>query len=371
MTSQITTTDVAALKLKFGDDEPQPTFSLGCRRVVRHTSTLVIVLGVTAAFIFLFSFQGMGVRVINDLSHEPRIGDDAGEACAILCHVGIDIDMGLGELLMYASCCLLVCLYVFDFSNWDGPSGRAMQRLCVCLVVAGITVYALFSADVFPELPMACFALMLPVAVVFLRQTVLAQSPGDAALRSVGYALLVAGAGATATWGWWVAHGNAWTDANKHRFTEAIECGDRWDIDRGDVDYTVCRAAFMLWLSPALVAGMCFTLAAVVLALARSLVRVNPWAIVRTVPWKVMAKTRPGSRTLAKRSVTMGSVVQEARVRARLHEATEQEVETAYLVLKALAYAGVMLLVVLYAVARLAGSGMMMAQGVFTMCGIR
>ena len=42
--------------------------------------------------------------------------------------------------------------------------------------------------------------------------------------------------------------------------------------------------------SPALVAGMCFTLAAVVLALARSLVRVNPWAIVRTVPWPVMAK---------------------------------------------------------------------------------
>ena len=45
--------------------------------------------------------------------------------------------MGLGELLMYASCCLLVCLYVFDFSNWDGPGGRAMQRLCVCLVDSG------------------------------------------------------------------------------------------------------------------------------------------------------------------------------------------------------------------------------------------
>ena len=112
----------------------------------------------------------------------------------------------------------------------------------------------------------------------------------------------------------------------------------------------------MLWLSPATASRMCFTLAAVVLALARSLVRVNPWAIVRTVPWKVMAKTRPGSRTLAKRSVAMGSVVQEARVRARLHEATEQEVETRHGVLnRALAYAGVMPRHP-FAVARLAGS---------------
>ena len=258
------------------EDLTQPTAPPSCwPGALAH----IVILALTFAFLMLFSHQGYGQEVITRLSAEMGVVHIAG------------VKLTLAKSCVGWTAMLLVLMYLFDFEAWTGWSGTLMRRVMLLLVLSGGLLACIFTASEFPELPMAVYLLLIPVAALSLRMSVLDGLSNEGAMKCLGSALLTSSLAALLVWCYWVGTGHAWTDANKARWSARLACVDRADMQQGG-EYTICRSVFVLWVSPLIVSAINGLLAAVLYALGSSFQRVKPWKLLQLQRHKLGAAGR-------------------------------------------------------------------------------
>ena len=136
-------------------------------------------------------------------------------------------------------------------------------------MLSGGLLACIFEAGTSPELPMAVYLLLIPVAALSLRMSVLHEHSNESAMRCLGSAMLWSSLAALLVWAIWVGTGHSWTGHNKKHWSDNLHCIDREDIKKDDEgeakvtredaegnEYTICRSVFVLWVSPLIVAGI-------------------------------------------------------------------------------------------------------------------
>jgi hypothetical protein len=197
------------------------------------------------------------------------------------------------------------------------------------------------------------------VAALWLRMSLLDELSNESAMRTLGSAMLWSAGLALGVWAAWVGGGHGWTRENKARWSARMHCVEREDMQHGG-EFTICRSVFVLWVSPLIVSAINALLAAVLYALGSSFQRVKPWKLLQ------LQRHRLGA---AGRKLGAGALVSGVLGDMKLRQEKQRRAKNAHNSLKALGYMLLALTLLLYAVARLAGSGMLATQGLYSIIG--
>ena len=161
---------------------------------------------------------------------------------------------------------LLLLMYLLDFSYWGGFIGATLRRLGISVVVACIVASCLLLAKAYPSMPMALFVLGLPLYMWLIRKTVFAHNSIASFFYTASGCTAIASCIALGIWIAWLLSppGYLYNAETKRIFNRLMHC------DEDDARVPICLAAFMLWISPLVNAGICLVLALVTFLLARS-----------------------------------------------------------------------------------------------------
>ena len=180
---------------------------------------------------------------------------------------------------------IFLVLYLFDFSYWTGTLGVAARRLGVAVLIFFVCASGMLSMASLPVLPLCIFLLLLPLAALFLHNTLFAKNPTVEVTYVMSFNFFSAAFIVLATWLLWL--GGAWTTSDNHwyqnraRFIDHAQCdagkatgawrGGTVRVQDAHGDDELCLAAFLLWISPMILFGTCLLLGAFMLLVARSL----------------------------------------------------------------------------------------------------
>lgn len=165
-------------------------------------------------------------------------------------------------------------LYVTDFSYWVGKPGRIARGVGVALCIFLACASALLTMASQPVLPMCLFLMLLPLTALFLRKSLFRANSSVDVSYILAFNFLVASLAILLLWvlwlfGSWHATNNHWFE-NRALFSSYAQCNataetGAWAAEAYHVTdehgtAAICLAAFMLWMSPLIVAGFCFAL---------------------------------------------------------------------------------------------------------------
>jgi hypothetical protein len=151
----------------------------------------------------------------------------------------------------YAGLGLLALLYIFDVSYWE-DQWLTVKQTGYALVGAGVTVGVLLSTKTYPSAPLALFLAFLGFALWFGRMCFFADVHISTFFGSLAITLNLTSAAVFIAW---IAHYEHWDDELEKEYAMHLGCEVEMLAVANNSLATAgrpknCRASFILWLAP-------------------------------------------------------------------------------------------------------------------------
>ena len=310
------------------DKETSRSMKRVARMVGEVVVTTAIMQGVAFVYSLLFSTRFFGGDVMRALRMPSYVA----------------------QMSLAAAAAVVVASYLLDFSYW--PSVQA-QRGAIGLLKLCFVVYAVTAGSSEPSLPIGLFILGMPLLGLALAKHVLRCFPTAHALLTLAVNFFVTSLTLLGSYPFFYMGDTFFSIDNQRLWLTDVGCTDVGFV-KSLAASTCTEAAFLMWISPAVLSVVCLVYAVVLVLLSLSIKNISPWAIAR-----VAVAIRKESAVDRLHGTIMGALTQ-----ARQKESQK----TVLVAAKALTAAMMFVMVAVYVAAALAPAGTKLSHAVISLC---